>query len=156
MELQGRTPCIRRRLWRTHSGDWRTLVVCTPAQPPRHLLSSDRQLSYPVFILLKTRPQQNALFPVPVKVFPMTIQPLFQRPLYVILTSQDFSQLTPQISYQPPELCYLVLQSPYIAVHLLLLDGGSLIYPVTGYPLFLPSETLPLLPSPPACSFCDL
>ena len=27
---------------------------------------------------------------------------------------------------------------------------------VTSYPLSLPSETLPLLPSPPACSFCDL
>ena len=59
------------------------------------------------------------------------IQPLLKRPLHVILTSQDFSQLTPQISYQPPELRYLVLQSPYIAVHLLLLDGGSLIYPDT-------------------------
>ena len=35
--------------------------------------------------------------------------------------------------------------------------SGSLVYyPVTGYPLSLPSETLPLLPSPPACSFCDL
>ena len=28
--------------------------------------------------------------------------------------------------------------------------------PVTGYPLSLPSETLPSLPSPPARSFCDL
>ena len=28
--------------------------------------------------------------------------------------------------------------------------------PVTGYPLSLPSETLPLLPSSPARSFCDL
>ena len=27
---------------------------------------------------------------------------------------------------------------------------------LTGYPLSLPSKTLPLLPSPPACSFCDL
>ena len=27
---------------------------------------------------------------------------------------------------------------------------------VTGYPLSLPSETLPSLPSPPARSFCDL
>ena len=42
MELQRRTPCIRRRLWRTYSGDRRTLVVCTPTQPPQHLLSLDR------------------------------------------------------------------------------------------------------------------
>ena len=27
---------------------------------------------------------------------------------------------------------------------------------MTGYSLSLPSKTLPLLPSPPACSFCDL
>ena len=106
-------------------------MVCTPAQPPRHLLSSDRQLSYPVFIFLKTRPQQNALFPVPIEVFPVTIQPLLKRPLHDILPSQDFSQLTPQVSYQPSELGYLVLQSPNIAIHLLLLDEGLLIHPDT-------------------------
>ena len=59
------------------------------------------------------------------------IQPLFKRPLHVILTSQNFSQLTPQVSYQPSELCYLVLQSPYIAVPLLLLGRRSLTYPDT-------------------------
>ena len=59
----------------------------------------------------------------------MTIQSLFKRPLHVILTSQDFSQFTPQVSYQPPELCYLILQSPYVAVHLLLLERRSLTYP---------------------------
>ena len=57
VELRRWTPCIRRRLWQTNSKDWRTLVVCTPTQPPRHLLSSDRQLSCPIFILLEAHPQ---------------------------------------------------------------------------------------------------
>ena len=34
MELWRRTPCIRRRLWQTHSRDWRTSAVCTPCQSP--------------------------------------------------------------------------------------------------------------------------
>ena len=131
MELRRRSPHIGRRLWRTHSRDRRTLAICTPAQPPRHLLSMNRQLIYPVFVLLKTCPQQDALLSVPVEVLPVTIQPLLKSPLYVILSSQDFSQLTPQISHQPPELSYLVLQSSDIAVHLLLLKRGSLTYPDT-------------------------
>ena len=59
----------------------------------------------------------------------MTVQPLFESPLYVVLTSQDFSQLTPQISHQPPELSYLILQSSDVAVHLLLLETGLITYP---------------------------
>ena len=61
----------------------------------------------------------------------MTIQPLLKSPLHVILLSQDFSQLTPQVSNQPSELGYLVLQSPNIAIHLLLLDEGLLIHTAT-------------------------
>ena len=57
MELWRRTPCIRRRLWRTHSRDRRTSAVCTPTQPPRHLLSSKSQLCCPIFVLLETSPQ---------------------------------------------------------------------------------------------------
>ena len=106
-------------------------MVCTPTQPSRHLLSSKGQLSYPVFVLLKTCPQQNALLSVSIKVLSVMIQPLFKCPLHVILPSQDLSQLTPQISHQPPELCYLVLQSSDVAVHLLLLERGSLTYPDT-------------------------
>ena len=60
VELQRRTPLIRRRLWQTHSRDRRTLAVCTPTQPPQHLLLSNRQLTHPVFVLLKTHPQQDA------------------------------------------------------------------------------------------------
>ena len=122
LELRRRSPCIGRRLWRTHSRNWRTLTVCTPTQLSRHLLSSDRQFGYPVFVLLKTCPQQDALLSVPIKVLSVRIQPFFKRPLHVILPSQDFSQLTPQVSYQSPELGYFVLQGPYVAVHLLLLE----------------------------------
>ena len=142
MELWGRSPCIGRRLWRTHSRNWRTLTVCTPTQPSCHLLSSNEQLSDPVFVLLKTCPQQNALFPVPIEVFPVMIQPLLKSPLHVILPSQDFSQFTPQVSNQPSKLGYLVLQSPNIAIHLLLLDEGLLIHTVVRniikIPLFSP------------------
>ena len=104
-------------------------MICTPAQPPHHLLSTNRQLVCPVFIFLKTCPQQDALLPVPIGVLPVTIQPLLKSPLYVILPSQDFSQLTPQISHQPPELSYPVLQSSNVAVHLLLLERGLITYP---------------------------
>ena len=89
----------------------------------------NRQLIYPVFVLLKTCPQQDALLSVPIEVLPVTIQPLLKGPLYVVLTSQDFSQLAPQVSHQPPELGYLILQGPHVAVHLLLLERGSITYP---------------------------
>ena len=131
LELWRRSPCIGWRLWRTHSGNWRTLTVGTPTQLSRHLLSANGQLSYPVFFPLKTCPQQNALLSVPIKVLSVTIQSFFKCPLHVVLPSQDLSQLTPEISHQPPELCYLVLQSSDVAVHLLLLERGSLTYPDT-------------------------
>ena len=91
VELRRRTPGIGGKLWQTYSGNWRALAVCTPAQPPCHLLTTDSQLCCPVFILLKTCPQQYALFPVPIYVLPVTIQSLFKRPLQVILTSQNFA-----------------------------------------------------------------
>ena len=64
VELRRWTPCIRRRLWRTYSRDWRALAVCTPTQPPRHLLSSDRQLTCqgnPCTLQLQTSPKTSVL-----------------------------------------------------------------------------------------------
>ena len=62
----------------------------------------------------------------------MTIQPLLESPLYVVLSSQNFSQLTPQVSHQPPELGYLIPQGPHVAVYLLLLERGLITYPDTS------------------------
>ena len=75
VELRRRIPCIRRRLWQTHSRDRRTLVVCTPTQLSWHLLSLNGQLGRPIFVLLKTHHQQDALFPLPANILPVTIHP---------------------------------------------------------------------------------
>ena len=139
MELRRWTPCIRRRLWQTHSRDWRTLVVCTPTQLPQHLLPSNRQLCCPVFIFLKTRPQQDALFPLPVDILPMTIHP------FLVFLVQPGDLILPVI-YHCLQLINLPLQSHYLPIIVVVLDKGLVSYSSKEYASSPPTcATFPLI-----------
>ena len=126
MELRRRTPCIRRRLWRTHSRDRRALAVCTPTQPPQHLLLSDRQLTHPIFVFLKTHPQQDALFPLPVDILPMTIHPF-------LVLSVHSGDLILQVVYNGLQLFDLPLQSCHLHIIVVVLDKGLVSYSSKEY-----------------------
>ena len=134
MELRRRTPSVRRRLWRTHSRDRRALAVCTPTKPPQHLLLSDRQLTHPVFVLLKTHPQQNALFPLPVDILPVTIHLL-------LVFSVHSCDLILQVIHHCLQLFNLPLQSRHFCIIVVVLNKGLVSYSSKEY-----------ASSPPTCA----
>ena len=133
MELRRRTPCIRRRLWQTHSRDRRALAVRTPTQPPQHLLLSDRQLTCPVFVLLEASSQQDALFPLPVNVLPMAIHPFF---MFLIHPGD----LILQVIDDGLQLFNLPLQSRHLVIVVVELEGQIRV------------STKKLLGFPPTCA----
>ena len=126
VELQRRTPCIRRRMWQTHSRDWRTLAVCTPTQPPWHLLLLNWQLTCPILILLKTHPQQDAFLSLPVNVLPMTIHPF---PMF----SVHPCDLILQVIHHGLQLFNLPLQHCHLIVIVVVLEGRLVRYSSKEY-----------------------
>ena len=133
VELQRRTPCIRRRLWQTHSRDRRTLAVCTPTQPPQHLLLSNRQLTHPVFVLLKTHPQQDAFLSLPVDVLPMAIHPFLMLSIHPCDLILQVVHHGFQLFNLPLQLFNLPLQHRYLVVIVVVLEGGLVSYSSKEY-----------------------
>ena len=121
VELWRRTPSIRRRLWRTHSRDRRTLAVSTPAQLHRHLLSLNGQLSSPVLILLEAGPQQDTLFPLLVNILPMVIHPF-------LMFSLSPSDLILQVFDNGLQLFDLSPQSHHLRIIVVVLECGLVSY----------------------------
>ena len=139
MHFDGRSMELwRRRLWQTHSRDWRALAVCTPTQPPGHLLLSDRQLTHPIFVLLKTHPQQDTLFPLPVDILPMVIHPF-------LVLSVHSSDLILQVVYHGLQLFDLPFQSCHFRIIVVVLDEGLVSYSSKEY-----------ASSPPTCAMFPL
>ena len=101
-------------------------MVCTPAQLPRHLLTSNSQLRGPIFVLLEDSPQQDTLFPLPVNIIPMAIHPFFM----LLLSPPDLIFQVFDNGFQlfdlPPQCCHLVI----IAI---VLEGGLVSYSSKEY-----------------------
>ena len=101
-------------------------MVCTPTQPPQHLLTLNGQLSNPILIVLEASPQQDALFPLPVNILPMAIHPF----LVLSLSPPD---LIFQVFDNGLQLFDLPPQSRHLCIIVVVLEGGLVNYSSKEY-----------------------
>ena len=79
-------------------------------------MPSNRQLRHPVFVLLKAHPQQDALFPLPINILPVTIHPL-------LMFSIHPGDLILQVIDDGLQLFDLPLQSHHLVIIVVGLKG---------------------------------